>query len=115
MGQKAFEPSDEQRRFVETAAAAGIPQADIAQAIGISKNTLPKYFRDEIDNGVTKANVRVAGALFKMAISGDCPAATIFWCKTRLGWREKEQAQAASEESTPRQIEWRKPETPSRS
>ena len=27
---------------------------------------------------------------FKMAISGKCPAMTIFWLKTRAGWSEKE-------------------------
>jgi hypothetical protein len=32
-----------------------------------------------------------------MATSGECPSATIFWCKVRLGWVEK----AKLEVSTP--------------
>ena len=30
----------------------------------------------------------VAQALYKMAISGTCPAATMFWLKCRAGWKE---------------------------
>jgi hypothetical protein len=41
-----------------------------------------------LDIGAAKATAAVAQTLFKMASSGQCPAATIFWMKTRAGWRE---------------------------
>jgi hypothetical protein len=67
----------------------GIPHQDIALKIGIrSPKTIRKYFRQELDLGVTEANYKVAKTLFEMATSGDCPAATIFWAKTRNGFRE---------------------------
>ena len=73
----------------------------------MSRTTLLKHFREELDNGATKANVKVVAALFKMATSGDCPAATIFWCKTRLGWREKDD-RLKDEAIVVRRIEWLK-------
>ena len=38
---------------------------------------------------MTVANARVAGTLFKMATSGECVAATIFWAKCRLHWSDQ--------------------------
>jgi hypothetical protein len=52
-----------------------------------------KHFREEIDTGAARANARVAAYLFEVATGqrGDGSAATtaaIFWCKTRLRWKE---------------------------
>lgn len=88
MPRKAFQPTDEQRELVVSLVCCGIPQDVIAKAIGISKTTLDKYFRDELDHGKEIANAKVAGTLFKMATSGESPASTFFWLKTQAGWRE---------------------------
>jgi hypothetical protein len=36
----------------------------------------------------TEANAQVAQSLYQQATSGKKTAATIFWLKTRAGWRE---------------------------
>jgi hypothetical protein len=47
------------------------------------------------------ANARVLGTLFRLATSGTDVAATIFWCKTRCGWRENDRRDPISENQTP--------------
>lgn len=57
--------------------------------IGCDAKTLRKYFRDELTNGATEANAKVAQSLYNKAL-GDgqgSVTAAIFWCKTRMGWR----------------------------
>jgi hypothetical protein len=89
MARPAYKPTDDDRRLVKSMAAMGTPHDDIATKIGIrSPKTLRKYFRDELDMGATEANYKVAKTLFEMATSGQCPAATIFWAKTRNHFRE---------------------------
>ena len=94
-GRPAFAPTPEQKVLVERLAAFGIPMDDICTMIQnensgkpIDVNTLMKYFRAELDTGVTKANARVAGALFKNATEHNNVQAQIFWMKTRARWRE---------------------------
>jgi hypothetical protein len=88
MARPTFTPTDEQRRLVKMLSGFGIPQEDIAMRLEISPHTLRKQFRKELDCGAVDANAQVANALYKMATSGKCPAATIFWAKTRNRWRE---------------------------
>jgi hypothetical protein len=88
MGRPKFKPTDEQRRIVETMAGYGIPETGIAAFLSISAKTLRKHFRRELDIGIINANAAVTQCLFKLATSGKCPAATIFWQKSRAGWRE---------------------------
>lgn len=87
-GRKRFEPSEQQRRMVESLAGCGIRQDAIARMMQIDAKTLRKHFREELDCGADKANAQVANTAYKMATSGKVPAATIFWLKTRNGWRE---------------------------
>jgi len=57
---------------------------------------LRRHFRPELDKSATEANAQVAQTLFKMAISGKFPLATIYWMKARAGWRD----QAATTQQT---------------
>jgi hypothetical protein len=92
MPRPQLKPTDEQRRLVKSMAAMGTPQEHISRKIGIrSPKTLRKYFRDELDFGMTEANYKVAQTLFQMATSGKCIAATQFWLKTRGRFRESPQ------------------------
>ena len=63
---------------------------DIAGVVGIDAKTLRKHYRDELDHGHVKANVRVAENLYRKATGEGCESviAAIFWLKTRAGWRE---------------------------
>lgn len=87
-GRPPHAPTDQVRRQVEVMAGCGIPQMQISQVIGISDETLRKYYRRELDLGAIKANAAVAEALFQQAIGGNT-AAAIWWAKCRMGWREK--------------------------
>ena len=87
MGRRAHKPDPAQRKQVETLAAYGIPEDDIARVVGIDRKTLRKHYRDELDLGTTKANAQVAGFLFNSARNGNV-SAQIFWLKTRAQWKE---------------------------
>jgi predicted transcriptional regulator len=54
-----YEPTAEQRAIVESAAAFGLTQADIAEHLGICEKTLRKHFREELNGGKFKANMKV--------------------------------------------------------
>ena len=88
MARPSFAPNDELRRLVLTMSGLGARQDEIARKLDICPQTLRKHFRRELDCGTSDANLQVINALFKMAISGKSPAATIFWAKSRCGWRE---------------------------
>lgn len=95
MARVKFEPTEEQRENVELLAAVGTKHDLIARMITdpatgrhISDKTLRKYFRDELDLGLAKANAIVGQTLFQMASSGLDTGATCFWMKTRAGWKE---------------------------
>jgi hypothetical protein len=91
MARPQFKPTEDQRRMVKSMAAMGIRHEQIGVKVGIrSPKTLRKHFRDELDLGATEANYKVAQTLFTMATSGECPAATIFWSKTRNRFRERD-------------------------
>lgn len=85
-------PTDESRRLAKQLSGVGVPQEDICHILGITKPTLHKHYRRELDLGMAEANAKVAGSLFNQATSGNIPAA-IFWMKARAGWREKQEMQ----------------------
>ena len=95
-----YTPTEEQRRMVKVMSGFGIPQTDIARQVGIDTKTLRKHFREELDRGMTDANMRVAQSLFTMATTGGSVAAAIFWMKARAGWREKHPEEPGEEEKT---------------
>jgi hypothetical protein len=89
MSRPRFIPTEEQRRTVKSLSAYGIKQDEIAQMLGLrSPKSLRKHFRQEINRGGIEATAQVGQTLYQMATSGKHPAATIFWLKTRAGWRE---------------------------
>ena len=92
MARKPHEPTAANRSIVESMAAYGVPQFDIARVLSISVDTLAKYYREELDTAATRANSQVANNLFKLATKNDFKAipAAIFWLKTRAGWSMSE-------------------------
>ena len=80
--------------MVESMAGYGIPHDDIGKVVGITRVTLAKHYRKELDTGHIQANSMVAASLYKMA-TGDADkkiapnvTAAIWWTKTRMGWSE---------------------------
>lgn len=90
VSQKPHEPDDKSRALARTLSGIGVPQDDICILLGVSKPTLHKHYRDDLDKGLAEANAKVASSLFQQATSGNT-AAAIFWTKSRMGWREKQE------------------------
>ena len=95
-GRPKFEPTEKQRGQVEAMAACGIPQVQIAEAIGISQPTLLRHFRQELDVGLTKVKVHVSNFIVNSIVGKDGGlkderarvTLAIFFAKTRMGWVE---------------------------
>jgi DNA-binding XRE family transcriptional regulator len=88
MSQAPHKPTDETKKLAKTLSGLGVPQDDIATLIGVTKPTLHKHYRDDLDKGMAEANAKVAGSLFNQAVSGNT-AASIFWMKARANWSER--------------------------
>jgi hypothetical protein len=90
MARKTYEPDEKTAAQVKRMSGLGITHDQIARIIGISDETLRKYYPDELENGATQANATVAQNLFRIATGNDkgAVAAAIFWMKTRARWRE---------------------------
>lgn len=106
MSRRPHEPTKESRQLVQLHATIGTPQKVIADILGIDDKTLAKYYRDELDQAMARANASVGGALFNKATKGDT-AAMIFWMKTRAGWRERHDINHTSSDGsmTPQVVE----------
>jgi len=89
MTRPSYEPSAKDRMMVGVMVAGGIDQAAISAVLGISRPTLRKHFRHEIDSASTAANAAVVASLYRMATTGRNVAAAIYWTKARMGWRER--------------------------
>lgn len=90
-GRPAYQPTERDRKQVKTLAGMGVPHEQLCKLIGVSKPTLEKHFRAELDTGLAEANAQVAQSLFKMATDKDRPnvAAAIFWMKAQAGWQDR--------------------------
>lgn len=86
-----FEPTDEQREQVTKMAAYGIKHDAIASIIGISDETLRKYFDNELKHGLSQVVKDVADSLIAKAKSDrpDAVNAAKFFLQSRGDWAEK--------------------------
>jgi len=100
VGRKAYSPTDEERKQVEIMASVGIIHEQIAAYLDICADTLTKYYAKELRTSAIKANAKVAGSLYQQAISGNVTA-QIFWCKTKMGWKEKSEVEVSGKDGTP--------------
>ena len=87
MAMTTHRPTDDQRHLVEVLVAGGTPKRTIARAMGIGMNTLRKRYKIELETGLEMANSKVVRRLYRLIEQGSTPA-TIFWLKTRAGWKE---------------------------
>ncbi len=90
MARSPYEPTELVRRQVEAMAGYGVREDDIARVVGVCPKTLRKHFRQELDVGHVKANMKVAENLYRKATGAgrESVTAAIFWLKTRAGWVE---------------------------
>lgn len=84
-------------RQVESLAALGLTDEDIALVLGIGERTLERYKKDPgfwhaLKTGKIKADSQVAKRLYEKAMNGDTTA-MIFWLKNRRPdrWRDRKE------------------------
>ena len=69
----------------------GASNDDIAEAVGIDRNTLAKHFPDELLIGRARATAEVACTLYEKAISPDMTGPSVqaatFWLRTAGKWK----------------------------
>jgi hypothetical protein len=88
--------------FLKAMVITGVPLTRIASALSIAPSTLRKFYSKEIDESADQANTQVVANLFRIA-TGKTPSAAasaMFWCKTKLGWREASKVEVGSEAGT---------------
>lgn len=90
MSRKPYEPGEKERKQVTVMAGIGLTHDQISKVLGISDETLRKYYKHELETSEALMNAQVAQNLFSIATSkgAGSVAAAIFWMKTRAGWRE---------------------------
>lgn len=89
MAQAPHVPTEETIKTAKQFASVGVPTKLIAANIGISEETLFKYYKDAMESARAKNLDAVANSLFNQALSGNVTAA-IFIMKTQGRWREVE-------------------------
>ena len=99
-GRPAFTPDETTRKAVQTMASCAVPVPRIAEAFGVSENTLRKHFRDELEKGALNLEVTMITRLHGIANDASNSSvqlrAVIWILQTRFGWsrhapRPKEQ------------------------
>lgn len=73
-GRPAFKPTPVQRRKVSIAAGAGMVHEEIALGLGIARNTLEKYFEQELSVGAYSRRLEVLDAMHRTAVKGNVAA-----------------------------------------
>jgi DNA invertase Pin-like site-specific DNA recombinase len=74
----SYEPTNEARKMVRLMVAGGILQERIAGALGISRPTLAKHFRAEIDSGKTEIHTLSVGTVIATMREGGKDALTTY-------------------------------------
>lgn len=102
MTRRAYEPDEKSRKQIAVMAGIGLTHDQIAKIMGVSDETLRKYYRDELDTGEARMNAAVAQNLYSIATSKGqgAVAAAIFWMKTRANWREVNRTEVSGPEGS---------------
>ena len=99
--------TDSQIASFELMTGFGLTLEQTARVLGLNLKTLQRRKKD--DERVKEAFVKgsaialseVAKTAFNMAVSGECPAMTMFWLKCRAGWREASKVPPAPDVKNP--------------
>lgn len=73
-GRPSYKPTAAQRRRVSIAAGGGMYHDEIATALGISRNTLEKYFAGELNQVAFQRRMEVLEAQHRSAMKGNVAA-----------------------------------------
>ncbi|MGE0829147.1 MAG: hypothetical protein AB7O04_07340 [Hyphomonadaceae bacterium] len=103
-GRPAYAPSDGDRRKVEQMAAYNLKHDAIAAIMGISDETLRKYYGPELEHGKSKIVAAVANALVARALSATDPSgvnAAKFFLQSQAGWIERASHEHTGKDGAP--------------
>lgn len=96
--------TDEKAERVEALCAYGMDHTMIASMLGISHDTLTKYYRTELDIGKSKVVEQVANSLKQNALCGDVQAQK-FFLSSRAGWSEKQTHEVSGKDGEALKVE----------
>jgi hypothetical protein len=94
------EPTELNRKLVESSSGLGLPHESIGVLIGIDDKTLRKHYRHELDMGKAKANGQIAKTLFSKAVGGDTTS-LIWWTKSQMKWAETIKQEVTGADGSP--------------
>lgn len=78
MARPTFKPTKAQRRDVMIMVAAGMSEREIAAGLGLARDTLNKYFFDEMSIGRARKRREVVVSMFRAAKKGNVAAQKAF-------------------------------------
>lgn len=92
-----YQVSDKDREIVEGLCLVGLSRDKIAKNIGVSRTTLEKYYREELDHYKDRKMATIARNLTEAAeFTGLKPNANAFFIlKARAGWRDNDYKEVA--------------------
>lgn len=91
--------------MIERAAGMGCTIEQVAHLMGVPLFTFRDHLdkdpkiKDRMDKGRAKCNFEVMKTAYTMAVSGEQPAMTTFWLKTRCNWREAKEILPSDQDS----------------
>jgi hypothetical protein len=89
-GRPKIEFSEKDANEIIHMAKIGLTISDIADIKQTSISSITRNFKDKMKKARKTGIGKVYETAFNLATSGKCPAMTMFYLKTRAGWREKE-------------------------
>ena len=93
-------PTDKNRELVRALAKWGVRVDDIAVQLGVTKVTLYKYYRDDIDAGIAEANAALGKTAYQMAMDGNTQI-MIFLLKCRMGYKDTTKIECSGPDGAP--------------
>lgn len=77
-----------------------------AKVMDMSEKSFRTHYKDVTEKTMAMKNAEIAGVAYRLAKSGENDRMTIFWLKTRAGWKET----SALEHSGGIGIRWEEPD-----
>ena len=103
-GRPPHKPTSVTRAQVLELGGMGWTFEQIANHLKINRDTLAKYYREELDIATETTNLRVKQNLYNIAIDPthkQSVTAAIFWLKTRARWRETDRLEVTGPNGGP--------------
>jgi hypothetical protein len=99
-GKPRHEPTKNTQSTVEFLYSAGWPIERIAKAMSMSKSTLARYYKAQLEPGRARIDAAVTQSIVMMAIGGGgdgtppnwreaIPSMAQLWAKARMGWNDR--------------------------